>query len=579
MNIDPKLIKLANRRIFLILAGQFSLFSVIIYRLFHLQVVRHKEYLAFAENNQLRTVVEPVARGLILDKNNIVLADNSIEYLIVLDSKEMKKIEELDDFLKKIHILFFLGEEDEIRIKNLFEKKRRFIEIKSIKFDDFVSVRYSMDSLSGILISKKYVRIYPFADVAAHIVGYVTNENKKYSNNYYVYSNDFKIGKTGIEQKYNDVLSGTNRITTLQVDAKGRKIGEIESMGGENGLNLRTTINIKLQEMIYSETFGQTMNAVVIDVKNQSLTAMVSSPSFNPEILNNDELRKSQWSSLALDVEKPLINKAISGLYSPGSAFKIVVALAALELGIINENSNVFCNGEYQIGNRTYHCLHYHGTINLHDAIEKSCNSFFYSLAKKMDIKFLEEIALSLGFGKVSNLDLRGESKGTIPSKLWKLKKIGSLWYVGDTANYMIGQGYLTCNCLQLCTSGASIASGNLVDLTVIEENLYKKVIQTNSIIKKDNFKIVRGGMFAAMNNIGGTGYKSLGSQYRDLKICGKTGTVQISSNRRDKNHSVFVGYAPFDNPRYAVAVIGELMGYGASFAAPLAGKIFDFLK
>lgn len=579
MSLDPRINKLANRRIFFVLIGQFSLFGVIIYRLFNLQIIRHKEYFVFAENNQLRTVVEPVSRGLILDKNNLVIADNSVEYLIILDSKEMQKPEELDSFLKRINSILTLADEDEFRIKTLFEKKRRFIEIKSIRFDDFVSIRYSMDNLPGVLISKKYVRIYPFANISAHIVGYVTNDNKKYSNNYYVYSNDFKIGRIGIEKKYDEVLSGTNRTTILQVDAKGRKIGEIDSTGGESGSNFRSTIDIKLQEMIYNETQSQNMSAVVIDIKNQSLTSMVSSPSFNPEILNNDELRKTQWAFLALDPEKPLINKAISGLYSPGSAFKIVVALAALELGIINENSTIFCNGEYQIGNRIYHCLHYHGTINVHSAIEKSCNSFFYSLSRKMNIKFLEEVALSLGFGKVSNLNLHGESKGIVPSKLWKLRKVGSLWYVGDTANYMIGQGYLTCNCLQLCTAAASIAGGNLIDLIVSEEESKNRILEPNPIISKQNFEIVRRAMFAAINSSGGTGYKSIGSKYEDLKICGKTGTVQISSNRKDKNHSVFIGYAPFDNPRYAVAVIGELMGYGASFAAPLAGKIFDFLK
>jgi penicillin-binding protein 2 len=196
-----------------------------------------------------------------------------------------------------------------------------------------------------------------------------------------------------------------------------------------------------------------------------------------------------------------------------------------------------------------------------------------------MDIGFLEEFAMSLGFGKISNLNLRGESKGIVPSKLWKLKHLASLWYVGDSANFMIGQGYLLCNSLQLCTAVASIASGSMINLSLLESETQNKIIIPNKIVSEKNFKIVREAMFNVVNSQGGTGYNSIGLKYKNLGICGKTGTVQVSSGKKDKNHSVFVGFAPFDNPRYAVSIVGEFMGFGASFAAPLAGKIFDFLK
>lgn len=573
MSNDIKIIKSTNRRIFCILAFKASLFGVLVYRLFNLQILKHKQYLNSAENNHSRIIAEPSRRGLILDKNSEILAENFYEYLLILDTK---KIYDIEEFFKKINNFFEISPKQQIKIRNLYFKRKRFIEIKSISFDDFISLQYQIDNFSELLINKNYSRIYPYKEIAAHIVGYVISENKKYDNNYFMYSHDFKVGKIGVEAKYNELLTGENHISKIEVNARGKKIKELKSLEGKAGQNIKTSININLHKLIYEEIKDISSSVVVIDVRKQNIAAMLSSMSFDPEIMNNDELRKTHWEGLSVNPKKPLINKAISGLYSPGSSFKIVVALAALELGIINENSTVSCNGGYQVGNRFYHCLHNHGVINIRQAIAQSCNSFFYSLGKRMDIEFLEKLSISIGLGKISNLDLNGELQGIIPSKSWKLKKFGSLWYIGDSANLMIGQGYLTCTPLQLATMVSSIATGNFMNLSILYNDDDSQITR-NTLISEKNLNIVRGAMFEVVNS--GTGYYSLGRKYKDLEICGKTGTVQISSGKKHRNHSVFVGFAPYKNPKYAVSVIGEFMGYGASFAAPLAGKIFNFLS
>ncbi len=571
---DYKIIAIMNRRIFLVFAIQGIFFLILAYRLFYLQVVKHSSYQSSAENNHIRVIVEPVPRGIIVDSQDKILADNSHQYLLIID---MKEVSQLDDFFDRMEQIFDIEDREKDAIVANIKKKKRFIEFRSISFEEFLNFQYQIDHLPEILVSKKYIRIYPYHDIAAHVVGYISNENKKYDNNYFIYSNNFKIGKTGIESKFNQELTGTNQIMRISVDAKGNKIKELDVVNGEPGQKIHTSINIDLQKMIFDEfnTRGSSGSAVVIDIKNQKLISMVNAPSFDPEIFDNEVLRKSSWAKLATDESHPLINKAISGLYSPGSAYKIVVALAALQLGIINEKSTIFCSGGYQVGNRFYRCLHYHGTINVSQAISKSCNSFFYSLSKKMNIGFLEKLSLSLGFGRLSDLQMDGEYKGIVPSKLWKLKRFSSLWYIGDTANLLIGQGYLSCNPLQMAISAASIASGKIMKLSVLANETPE--IEENNLIDEKNWNIVRKAMFDVVNK-DGTAYYSLGLKYKDLGICGKTGTVQISSGKKHKNHSVFVGFAPFDDPKYALSVIGEFEGYGSSFSAPLAGKIFKDL-
>jgi penicillin-binding protein 2 len=576
-NTNKNLVQILNRRIFIIFITQASILLVLIYRLFVLQIAKHNFYENLSSNNHIRTIVEPVPRGQILDKNNQILANNIYEYLLIIDSK---KIINLSDFIHQIDEIFNLNDEEKDLIINNLKKKKRFINFKSISFEEFIHFQYQIDHMPEILITRKYLRIYPYDKAAAHIVGYVTNENKKYDNDYFIYSNDFKIGRIGIEKLKNDELAGENQISQISVDARGNKIREVDTIVGKPGDNIKTSINGELQKMIFDEfsAVNASGSAIVIDIEKHQLTAMVSAPSFNPEIFNNEALKKQLWEKLATDETHPLINKGISGLYSPGSTFKVVVALAALELGIIDKNTTIFCNGGHQVGNRFYHCLHYHGSINVHDAIIKSCNSFFYALAKKMDIGFLEKLSISLGFGSISNLQLEGEYKGIVPSKLWKLKRFSSLWYIGDTANLMIGQGYLSCNPLQLCTATASIASGNLIKLSILDDNFNTNPIEKNQLITEKNLQIIRKAMFDVVNVQGGTSYYSIGLHNKDLNICGKTGTVQISSGKKHKNHSLFIGFAPYENPKYAISIVGELMGYGASFSAPIAGKIFRTL-
>jgi penicillin-binding protein 2 len=574
---DSKLNRFVNKRIFFLLVLKGSFFGILIYRLFNLQVTNHSKYKKLSEKNYSRTIIEPALRGVIFDKNGEVLAENQQEYLIILD---LKKTNNLLDSIKKIAGFTDLNEKQEKKIYRALQEKRHFVEVKSISFDEFVLLKYQLDHFPELLISKNYIRTYPQKDIGAHIIGYVVNETKKYSTNHYMYNQTFKVGKTGLEAAFNANLSGQNGVAQIEVNSRGKKTREINSISGFDGKNLKTSLNLSLQRLIANEILDTPSSIVVINLEKNSLEAVVSNPSFNPEIFNNSELREQNWARLSTDPSRPLINKAVSGLFSPGSAFKVVVALAALESKVINSKTEVFCNHGHQVGNRFYKCMHYHGSVNVQQALQKSCNSFFYAISKKLDIDFLAEVARDLGFGKKSNLKLVEEMEGNVPSKFWKLKKFGKLWYPGDSANFSIGQGYLNCTPMQLAIMCASIASGkSFSNLSLLSNSDFLPTKPEDLIIKEEHLKLVRKSMFDVVNSPGGgTAYHAIGRNYPNLRVCGKTGTVQISSGQKHKNHSVFIGFAPFEKPKYALSIVGEFMGYGSSFAAPLAGKILNFL-
>ena len=250
--------------------------------------------------------------------------------------------------------------------------------------------------------------------------------------------------------------------------------------------------------------------------------------------------------------------------------------MAALEQKIINETTKILCQGSVRIGLHEFHCLHHHGWMDIKNAIEKSCNCFFYTIATKLNIDLVYRISKSLGLGSKSNLDLIGESSGLLPNQEWKQKRFHDQWRAGDSANLAIGQGYLNCTPLQLNRVVASIASGKIINYSLLKDEHIE--CPDNDLISQANLGIVRRTMFGVVNSPGGTCYRTIGSKYAHLNICGKTGTAQVFSEREKAHHSLFIGFMPFDKPRYALSIVGEFAGYGAQFAAPKAGEIFNFI-
>ena len=448
--------------------------------------------------------------------------------------------------------------------------------------------------LPGVEIDEGLSRSYPYAELYAHVLGYVgpvAEKDKRESPLYLVPG--FKIGKSGLEKSFDYKLQGTGGTVKLEVNAYGRVMKEIERQGGKEGESLVITVDSRLQKATY-EAFGNNSGAaVVLNVNTGEILALVSTPSFDPNLFTNG-ISYKHWNALLNNERTPLINKAVSGQYSPGSTFKIVVALAALEAGAINLNTKYNCSGAMDVGTTKFHCWKHsgHGSLNVIEALKHSCDIFFYETALKIGIDKIQAMAERLGLGHVLQVGLDNEKGGLIPSQSWKNARFGTGWTRGDSANSGIGQGYVLVTPLQLATMVARVVNGGYaVKPTFIKptEKQLQKIPRLG--ISRRHIEIVKQGMFEVVNGIGGTASKAR-FNINGAQMGGKTGTTQvrrISIQERKRgiihdenlpwrlrNHALFVGFTPIESPRYAVAVIVEHGSSGSGVAAPIASKILQ---
>lgn len=582
------------KRSLIIFSINILLLFALIGRLYFLQIYQGEKYSLLSDSNRMskRLIVPP--RGSINDRNGIELAKNNQNFQAMIISEQVRNI---DNLLQTITPILNLSENDIKRIHQDISRHKKFVPIKikdNLSWEEVSTLMINNHQFPGLIIDEGLTRYYPYKEYTAHPLGYVGSVSKtdlEKSDAPLLQVPGFKIGKSGFEKTYDESLRGKEGTLTYEVNAYGRIMREMEKIDGTKGTDLDLTIDIRLQEFAYKAFGKHSGAAIVMNVHTGEILAFVSAPAFDANLFV-DGISFKNWNNLLYDEKTPLTNKTISGQYSPGSTFKIVVALAALEAGIIDYNTTSFCSGKMKLGNHLFHCWKHsgHGKVNVVEAIKHSCDIFFYEVALKLGIEKIAQMSYKLGLGTTYELGLENQKSGVIPNRRWKKEKLKSSWQQGETVIAGIGQGYVLVTPLQLVTMLSRVVNGGYaVNPTLVKPQTETKPKKIN--LNNEHIEIVKQGMFEVVNGIGGTASRAK-LKLKDIKMSGKTGTTQvrrISLKERSqgikkdedmewkyRNHAWFMAYAPHDTPKYAVAVIVEHGGSGSGVAAPIASKILE---
>lgn len=585
--------QILNRRLVFLILFNLLAFAAIAARLYYLQVIQSAKYKMMSDENRISTRFLIPPRGIIYDRNGEVIARNEQNFqALLLPEQTPDTASVLENFEKIIP----LAETEKKRIRKDIKNGRRFVPVKlkdNLSWKEVSEILLHASELPGVEINEGLQRHYPFGGLYAHILGYVgpVSDKDKDDNPLYLVPG-FKTGKAGLEKFYNEKLQGKSGTVKLEVNAYGRVMKEIERTQGAEGGSLTLTIDTRLQKKAF-EAFGDNSGAaVVMDVRTGEILAMASVPSFDPNLFTNG-ISYKHWNELLNNEKNPLVNKAVSGQYSPGSTFKPVVALAALDAGVIDAGTGFYCGGAFTVGSQIFHCWKHsgHGTLNVVGALKNSCDIFFYEAALRTGIDTIRGTALKLGLGTVHNIGLDNEKSGLIPSKAWKKNVRGLQWTKGDSANAGIGQGFVLVTPLQMAVMLSRIVNGGYEVEPVLVRQGKKAEKPARLDISTRSIELVKQGMYEVVNAPGGTAGRAK-FDLNGARMGGKTGTTQVrrismrerrSGIIRDenlpwrlRNHAWFIGYAPADNPRYAVAVIVEHGSSGSGVAAPVAGRILQ---
>ena len=633
-NFGVKKVQTINRRMFIIGAAKFVVFTGIIARLFSLQITENKKYLTLSDKNRLRQWKLPPTRGVFIDYFENIIAGNIKTYQLHVIPEEVEDFKYLMVRLKEILTISNHDFQKIIKQKDKQKPWETLIISKNLTWKEFTTVNYFLHDLVGVKPVLSVSRDYPFDENYTHILGYVSEANEKDILNNEIIKNThvpgLKVGKTGLEKTFENDLIGTNGIERYEVNAYGKRIKQINYQDGLNGNTIQITIDTEVQKLCNELLKNVAGSISVMDIYTGEIVAMQSSPSFDPNLflfgINQDD-----WQLIRNDPLKPLLNKTLSGLYSPGSTYKPIVALSALENGIIDENFKVNCKGKIEMYGQTYHCWKKrgHGIVDLKSAMKQSCDTYFYEIARKLGVDRLKETSIKFGLGeKVLDKTFSIEKRGLIPDTKWKKNNLGKGWVIGETLITGIGQGYTQTTPLQLCLMTAQLANGGfkIYPKIIVEEgtetmneirakmddnfqqlNLKNNGSQADAaklfgLLKNKkyeplfknskNIKLVRDAMFASTNEVRGTSYKS---RIEDPKyqFAGKTGTSQvkrITERQRElelktidipyneRDHALYVAFGPYKNPRYALSIVVEHGGSGSSAAAPIAKKLFKLI-
>lgn len=586
-----------SRRLAFLTCVFFILICILGARLFYLQVLQGDKYKLMAEKNRLSVRLTLAPRGTIYDRNHVKLAENKKTFQAVLIKEQAKNYK---DTLDKFERLLPLDEEERLRIEKEVSRKRAFMPVRvkdNLSFEEMALLQINAPDLPGIMIEEGINRYYGEGESSTHVVGYVSLLNDKDlendKDNPLADLPGYRIGRLGIEQAFEDILQGKPGMRKTEVNAFGRSVRVLEDTPPVPGQDVYLTIDNRLQKY-GMEIFGKESGSLILtDVRTGEILALVSAPSFDPNLFTVP-LSVKDWNTLSKNPKNPLQNKAISGLYSPGSTFKIVMTLAGLESQQMSSRTSVNCTGVTKLGNQLFHCWkrYGHGHLNVVEALKHSCDVFFYETAQKIGVDKIVSVADRLGFGKLTGVELKGEKNGLLPSRAWKETARGDSWRMGDTLNLSIGQGFLNATPVQLARMITIVAGGGAdKQLTLIktkpDEN---QSSQTTSLgFSKAHLKWVYQGMDKVVNEKNGTAYASR-FNYKGQKMAGKTASTQVRritlKERQEgvksqdelpwkyRDHALFVAFAPTDNPRYAVAVVVEHGGGGAKAAAPIASKM-----
>ena len=579
--------------------GQLTIFAGLSARMYYLQVLEADRYRVLAEENRISLRLLPPPRGVVFDRRETPLAINVQIYRLVVVPEQAKN---MDEMLTRLARLVKVSDHDRRRVRREARRRRAFVPItvrENLTWEEVSRIEVNAPDLPGITIDVAQSRHYPYSDIAAHVIGYVAAvSEKELTGDPVLELPGFRIGKNGIERRFDLELRGRAGNTEVEVNALGRVIREVSRREWQPGLKINLTLDIGLQEFIFKRLAKERRAAVVVmDVENGDIFGMVSRPGFDPNAFNNG-ITVSEWKKLVGDPDKPLTNKAIAGQYAPGSVFKIVVALAALEKGI-RPDMTVQCEEVLEFGNELFHCWkkNGHGYVNLIDALRESCDVYFYELAQRLGIDRIARVAQRLGLGEKLNLGLPGEREGLIPTKKWKLKTLRAHWLGGESLINAIGQGYVLSTPLQLAVMTSRVVNGGyavtprLTRVNEYEEDTPAKATDFPSLnFSAGALDLVRQALNEVVNNpSGGTAYNARISE-RAWQMGGKTGTSQvrrISLKEREmgvkkndelpwseRDHALFVGYAPMSKPRYSCSVVIEHGGGGGKIAAPVARDV-----
>ncbi|MBP3346407.1 MAG: penicillin-binding protein 2 [Alphaproteobacteria bacterium] len=594
MNRDNDKGKVLVKRSLILAFIEFLLFMVIIFRLYYLQVYQADRYKMLADENRISTRLLIPPRGIIYDRNQELLASNRQNFQVSIVAEQTPDIQETLDAFKKI---MPLSEVEEEKIKKEIRRKRSFVPIKikdNLTWEEVSKIQLNAPSLPGIVIDEGLSRYYPFGEKMMHILGYVSSvSDNDVKDDPLLEVPGFKIGKAGIEKLFEKRLRGRGGNQKLEVNAYGRVMKEIEKNDGVLGEKIDLSLDARLQTKAF-ELLGEESGAIVLmDVHNGEILAFVSTPSYDPNLMVTG-ISNEDWKALVNNERHPLTNKVIAGRYSPGSTFKMIVALAGLESGAIKPETRFFCAGKMFLGSHPFHCWKHsgHGYLDVVQALQHSCDIFFYETAQKVGIEKIADMARRLGLGEKVGIGLDNENSGLIPDKAWKLKARKEPWHPGETLISGIGQGYILTTPIQLVTMMSRLVNGgyevrpSFLRVSEEEQENIKKINVSQTYLD-----IVKEGMYNVVNVPGGTAYMSR-FDYNGMKMGGKTGTTQvrrISLKERQtgilkeselpwrlRNHALFVGYAPHNNPKYAVAVLVEHGGGGSSVAAPMASELLQ---
>ena len=618
-DFSVKKIHTINRRMFIIGAAKFIIFSGIIVRLFSLQITDNKKYSTLSDKNRLREWRLPPIRGEFLDYFDNVIAGNNRVYELHVIPEQVEDFRYLIVRLKEILNLTNNQFEKIIKQKNQQKPWETLIVSKNLTWEQFSKVNHYLYDLVGAKPVISVSRNYPYDESYTHVLGYVSEASENdILNNQSIKDNlvpGLKVGKTGLEKSFENQLIGTNGIQRYEVNAYGKRINQVDQIDGLKGNTIKLTLDTEIQKKSAELLRGMAGSINVMDIYTGDIIAMQSSPSFDPNLFIFG-ISQDDWQLIRNDPLKPLVNKSLSGLYSPGSTFKPMVALSALENNIITKNFKVNCTGKTEMYGQTYHCWKEkgHGVVNLKEAMKQSCDTYFYEIARKLGVDRLRETSIKFGLGdKVLDKTFNNEKKGLVPDTKWKKNNLGKGWLLGETLITGIGQGYIQTTPLQLCLMTAQLANGgfkiypkitiNEKDKTAIEIKELMNEGQdflesfgndqyTKLFDKKENIELIRNSMFASTNEIRGTSYSS---RIKDPKyqFAGKTGTSQVKRiteaereldlatkdiDYKNRDHALFIAFGPFKNPRYALSIVIEHGGSGSSVAAPLAKELFKLI-
>ena len=633
-NFSARKLQAINRRMFILGVAKVTVFTGIFIRLFSLQINDNKKYLTLSDKNRLREWRLPPIRGEFVDYFDTVVASNSEVYQLHVTPEEVENFRYLILRLKNILALSNREFQKILKQKKKQKSWETIVISDNLTWEQFVKVNYYLYDLVGAKAIVSVSRNYPFADNYTHVLGYVSEASKEdilkneTIKNHHVPG--LKVGKTGLEKAFEENLIGLNGVERYEVNAYGKRIKQIDYKAGQKGKKIKLTIDTEIQKLANSLLKGTSGSISVMDIYTGDILAMQSSPSFDPNLFLFG-ISQDDWQLIRNNPLKPLVNKTLSGLYSPGSTIKPIVALSALENNIVNKDFKVNCTGKIKMYGQTYHCWKKkgHGVVNLKGAMKQSCDTYFYEISRKLGVDRLKETAIKFGLGeKVLKGIFNNEKKGLVPSTEWKKNNLGKGWLIGETLITGIGQGYIQTTPLQLCLMTAQLANGghkiypkitvNENDETYEEaQSIIKKNYKINkeifrginesseglfSFIKEkkhetlyknfDNIKLIQEAMFASTNEVRGTSYSSRIKNPK-YQFAGKTGTSQVKriteKDRKlnlktfeipykDRDHALYIAFGPYKKPRYALSIVIEHGGSGSSTAAPIAKKLFKLI-